>query len=184
MPAADLLVTATYQRLIGTIPPFMRQDPTIQAIFYARAQEADRLAAAVETVRAELFPQTADALLVAWEFAVAILVEPAGVTVADRQRIVLAFLRALSTDPTGAHWVAVLQFITGGGLSYITHIGGDGGTPDANVVRVILPYPSDSVWFTIVSRLLRQLTPAHVALVIDPTEGFLLDRSLLDEDPL
>lgn len=182
MPLESAL-TPLGRQILGQLPPFVRQDPDHVAVAHAYAKETERCEGAIETMRMQAVASEATVLLKLWEITVGAEVEPA-VSQAERQKIVIAFLRALAANPTGLHWEAVIRLLAGSGWIYIDHIKGDGGTPPANEVHVILPFGVGSFWYGTISRLIERLTPAHIKLHITPTEGFLLDSSELDKDDL
>lgn len=57
-------------------------------------------------------------------------------------------------------------------------------SPDADTIAVTLPYAPDSDLYARTERLLREITPAHIDLALGFTSGFVLDVSVLDEEPL
>lgn len=179
---ADL--TPLGRQILAELPPFLRMDPDHLAVAHAYAKEIERAEEALNTMRLQSVPNEATILLKLWEITVGAQVEPAGIALSDRQRIVTAFLRALAANPTGLHWEVVVAYLTGPGWLYIDHIKEDPGTPEPNEVHVILPFAAASFWFGTVKRLIERLTPAHIKLNVTPSEGFLLDSSELDRDPL
>jgi len=180
----ESLLTPLGRQILGELPPFVRQDPDHMAVAHAYAKEIERAEEAINTMRMQSVPSEATILLKLWEITVGAEVEPAGISTEDRQKIVTAFLRALAANPTGIHWEVVIRFLAGSGWLYIDHIKGDSGTPEPNEVHVILPFATASFWFGTLKRLIERLTPAHIKLNITATEGFLLDESKLDHDPL
>lgn len=185
MPAEALVrANPLAMKMLAQIPPFLRADPDHQAVAYAYAKEIERAESKIELVRAQGVASQATILLKLWEATVGSEIEPAGITDAQRQTIVIAFLRAITRNPTGLHWEAVIRLLAGSGWLYIEHIHGDPGTPEPNEVHVILPFGTGSFWFGTISRLVERLTPAHVKLTITAIEGFLLDDSELDKGKL
>lgn len=165
------------------LPVIFRDSPEHLAVVHALAVETERLEDAIETVRLQFFPQTADVLLKAWEFELRTTVEPVGQTVAQRRNTVLALL-ARSSSETGLDWQANVTRLIGPGWSYEEHIAGDATSPPANTVRVVLPFPPGSDLYTQTERLLRDITPAHLDLQLQFSSGFLLDESQLDQEGL
>lgn len=166
------------------LPVALRDSPDHLAVIHPIAKEIERLEATVETVRAQFFPQTADILLKAWEAELGITIEPVGVSVADRRDIVIAFLRKLRSTPSGSDWVADITELVGSGWSYEEHIPGDAGSPPENTIRIHLPFAPSSTLYARTERLIREITPAHLDLILAFTGGFLLDQSQLDQETL
>lgn len=170
-------------QMLGEIPPFLRTDPDHVAVAYAYAREIERAEEAISTMREQAVPSEATLLLKLWEMTVGAEVEPS-IPEAERQKIVVAFLRALAANPSGLHWELVVGLLAGSGWFYIDHIKGKGGTPAANEVRVFLPFAEGSFWFGTIKRLVQRVTPAHIKLNVEAAEGFLLDVAELDHDLL
>ncbi|MCA1571254.1 MAG: YmfQ family protein [Chloroflexi bacterium] len=57
-------------------------------------------------------------------------------------------------------------------------------SPPAYTLRITLPFAPTSGAYAQTERLLRDITPAHLDLILTSTAGFQLDRSQLDQEPL
>jgi hypothetical protein len=151
-------------------------------VLHAVAKETEAAEAAIESVRAQFFPQTADVLLGVHEAQFELAVDPPDQTLQQRRQTVMASWRGLTAEPSGRNWQEKVTALVGNGWDYAEHDPDDPTSPAVNTVRVVLPSEPTSAQFGAISRLLRRVTPAHVALVITTAGGFALDSSLLDED--
>lgn len=163
-------------------PTVVRNDPDYLSIWHATARECERLADRIEHVRAQFFPRTADDLLKAWELMVKTTVEPEGLTLEERRQIVLARLLRMASDPSGLAWQENVTALVGPGWDYLEHIPGDPSSPDTDTIRVYLPYPPGSDRYGLTEALLRDITPAHVDIVLVSLGGFILDESQMDQE--
>lgn len=166
------------------LPERLRDSPDHLAVIHAQSRELDRLEAAIEQVRVQFFPQTADILLGLWERVLGLTVEPSGVTIAERRGYVIARLRALASTPEGRDWVANVSSMVGPGWEYEEHVPGDVTSPPENTIRVTLPYPPTSSLYQQTERLIRDITPAHLDLIVTFSGGFVLDQSQLDQEQM
>lgn len=178
------LITGTAAAHLEMLPPVLRDDPSYQAVIYALAKEIDRLESFIEQVRAQFNPNTADVMLKAWEVMTGVTVEPSGQTVAERRSTVVAMLRKRVASPTGLSWEDNVTALVGPGWSYQEHVEGDGTTPPAGTIRVILPFPPTSDRYALTERMLRQITRAGKDLQLQYSGGFVLDESQLDQEGL
>lgn len=182
-PRRDLMeVNALCMQWLDDVPPIMREDPDLQAVYYCASMEAQRLEARIEDVRAQLNPVTAtETGLTLWE---ALLRLPAasGGTVATRRTAVVARLRSLAGDPSGRDWARRIDAIVGAPWSYEENVPGDGTTPPAQVLRLNLPWSAaTSQWQNAIERI-REETPPELGLQFVSADGFLLDVSHMDTD--
>lgn len=163
-------------------PVIYRDSPEHLAQWHCLAKELERVAARIEVVRDQFFPQRASLLLGVYERLVGVTVNPPGVALDDRRRLVLAGLRKMAGDGSGLAWQDQLTNLIGAGSwDYTEHIPGDSSTPAADVVRVSLPFSPATSRFAQVKRFVRDITPAHVDVAYVYSGGFLLDESELDE---
>lgn len=178
------LLTPLGQSFRDSAPVVVRDDPDYLGVWHSTARELERLAAAVETVRAQLFPQTADVLLAAWEFLSRITVEPGGQTIEQRRATVMAMLLKSSASPAGSDWVANVTALVGAGWTYSEHIPGDPASPPEGTLRIHVPFAPDADLYMLTERLLRDITPAHLDIELTFAGGFVLDESQLDQEGL
>jgi uncharacterized protein DUF2313 len=178
------LLTPLGQKFRDSAPVILRDDPDYLGIWHADARELERLAVKIELVRSNFFPQTADLLLKVWEVQVGTTIAPAGKTLDERRQIVAAKLLQMSGDMSGLGWQANLTALIGDSWTYEEHIPGDGASPPENTIRVRLPFPPDSGRYRLVEDMLREITDAHVDIVLVSMGGFLLDQSQMDQEGL
>lgn len=166
-------------------PVIFRDSPEHLAVWHATAKELERLEAAIETVRAQFFPQTADVLLGVYEGELGITIGgPPGATLDERRNLVLTYLRKLAGTPAGADWVENVTRLVGAGWTYEEHDPDDPTSPPAYTLRIHLPFPPSSGRYAQAENLIRDITPAHLDIVLSYTGGFLLDQSQMDQETL
>lgn len=168
----------------GWLPVVLRDSPEHLAVIHAVAKETERLEAAIESVRAQFWPQTATFLLKAWEAMLRLAMEPGSLTEAQRRDLALVYLRKLHETGEGRDWKENVSLLVGPGWSYEEHIPGDGASPPAYTLRITLPFPPSGDLYARTERLLREVTPAHLDLILQSSGGFVLDQSQLDQEGL
>lgn len=183
MPAESAL-TERGQMFRSWLPVGLRDSPDHLAVLHALAHELDRLEASIETVRAQFFPQTADVLLGVYEHELKLTVEPEGLTLDERRTRVLAMLLKSRSTPAGTDWQDNVTLLVGSGWTYAEHDPDDPDSPSEYTVVVRLPFPPASTLYALTERLLREITPAHLDLVVTFAGGFVLDQSQLDQEAL
>lgn len=162
------------------LPVAFRDSPDHLAVIHCLASELERLEASIEVVRAQMFPQSADVLLKLWEWQLGMTIEPVGLTLDERRDLVLAGMLKLKGTPSGSDWVENVSKIIGeGGWTYSEHPVGSPYT-----IRVSLPAPPASGTYQRTLSLLRDITPAHLALDVVFAGGFVLDTSQADNQTL
>lgn len=182
----SLVLGVLTRQHLNELPPVIAEDPDIQAVVQVYALEAERLSARLDLLRANLFVQTADELgLPFLERQLRITVNPVGQTVVQRRETILALLKAVKASGEGSDWVRLVDgFVGQAGWTYQEHVEGDPTSPPMYTVRVNLPFaPSGNAYEQVRSRI-REVTPAHIALVFSSTGGFLLDQSQMDQEIL
>jgi hypothetical protein len=183
MPAESAL-TELGQTFRSWLPVALRDSPDHLAVLHCLAHEVERLEGSIETVRAQFFPQSADLLLKVYEAELGITVEPAGATLDERRSTVIAMLRRAKSDPSGITWQDNVTRLVGTGWSYAEHDPSDPSSPPEYTVRVTLPFAPSSGRYAQTERLLRDIIPAHLDLVLTFAGGFVLDESQLDQEAL
>jgi hypothetical protein len=167
------------------LPVALQDSPDHLAVVHSYAKELDRAEAAIETVLAQFFPQSATVLLPVYERLLGLTVAPVGWTEAQRQLAVLSQLARMRSDPAGSTWEANVSRIVGNaGWTYETHDPNSAGSPAPNTIRIHLPFAPSSDRYAVTERLIRVITEAHVDLVLTFTGGFVLDESQLDQEAL
>lgn len=180
-PRPDLL-TDLGREFIAMLPPVLRDDPDYIAVMHCAAKEMERLRATAEQARAELNPQTAgDVGLAFWEALLRLPVRPSGLTVDDRRTRVIARYHSLDGDPSGVSMADRITQRIGGALwSYEEHIPGDGASPAAQTLRIHLPWEPASPDWNNALVVIREEVPAELALSFVSDGGFRLDESQMD----
>jgi hypothetical protein len=166
------------------LPVVLRWSPEHLAVVHAVTREVERLEDRIEQVRRQFFPQTADLLLKVWERQLGLTAEPEGVALDVRRRRVLEKLRQMYWAPTGLEWQDALTRLLGAGWTYEEHDPDDPGSPPDYTLRITLPFAPDSSSYALAERMVRDIIPAHLDLILTFAGGFLLDSSQLDQEAL
>ena len=178
-------LTGKPAEMLQRYPPFLRAVPLVQAVCAAIGGEMDLQGTMIDELERNLIPATADVHLDLWESQLGLTVAPPGLDTAQRRNIVVAYLSVLAMDGSGVSWEANATRVLGtSGWSYQTNIPGDASTPPPHVIRLSLPYAPGSLQATVATSLLRAITPAADQLQVGYSQGFILDVSVLDNDPL
>lgn len=180
MPDPDLL-TPLGRAFRDAAPVVLRDDPDYLAIWHADARECERLAVKIELVRSQFVPATADVLLKVWEVQVGTTVAPEGATIEERRQIVEARLLMMSADASGLAWQERVTTLIGPSWTYEEHDPDIPGSPPGDTLRVTVPFPPLSNRYQLTERLLEDITPAHVDVVVVSAGGFWLDNSRMDQ---
>lgn len=174
------LLTAQGLAMLNDIPSWFRGDPDVQGFTHAMARELNTFETNLELIRSSFVPTRASVLLEVWEFTLGLEVNPALLTLAEREDRVVTFLRSLGGDPSGLAWEGKVTAILGSTYVYAEHDPADGGSPAANVIRFTITGSPTSAGLDIIQRYLRQITPANLEIDIAFTGAFILDVSQLD----
>lgn len=166
--------------LLADIPQFERRSYEIRAVLRAVASELARIAAAQAALIQNWFPASADVLLGRFEAMLGLPVEPAGVDLGLRRTLVLAYMRRLRSEGRGLDWEAALRSLAGTAWNYREHDPGSSDPPYAHTIDVNIPQTLAYVGW----KLVRDITPAHIAINEGYTGGWLIGVSLLDIDLL
>ncbi len=178
-----LPLTPLGESMLAELPSFLQSSSDFQAIQHSYAKEIERLEEHIKLAAEQANPPKASLLLSEWERTLGLPVEPVGLTEAERRNVLLAFMGSLATDPSGTHWWSVMRILIATGMIAVEHEHGVEPGPAANEIHVILPFGEFAPMFGIASRLLRRITPAHIALSVTAAEGFMLDKTLMDHTP-
>lgn len=167
-------MTEPGQRLLERYPPFMRSDPTLQAVCNAAGPENDAMVTNIDVVANELEPKNASQLLAVWEFALRLTSQPDD-TPAQRLNAILTAVQRATVQGTGVDWERLAGLALGSDWSYTV------GGVNNSVVTVTVPYSNTSIQGQIARTILQAITPASMEIIINQgAGGFLLDESLLD----
>jgi uncharacterized protein YmfQ (DUF2313 family) len=175
-----MAVTATAARMLATLPSYEQDDPLIQRIIQARANEVDRADAIIDQLALELQPGAASdafGLLGMWEAHLELPVRPSDATLNQRRAKVTSALQQLDSG-SSADAMDALEAATGVAITV------QRDTPDPLIDTVNVPYTSDTYNAAVVTRLARRAWPAHRGLLFAYEGGFLLDSSPLDASSL
>lgn len=170
MPDPSLL-SPTGLQMLSELPPQLRGSYDYMAVVHAYAREIDLAEAAIEQLRAQMNPATADILLPAWESTVKLPVGGNGADIPTRRAAVIARLQKVLTSAEGTQWISTLDSLIGPGWSY---------TEGNGIIDIILPQPSGSATFDELVEQIRNVTPAHLELSITSSSAFQLDISEMD----
>lgn len=143
------------------LPHFMRDDPQVQGYVDALSRELDRVEALIVKERTQWFPTdtTDDALLRIWEFNLGLPVATPGLAPEQRALLIATHIRKRKSA-AGSDWLATLNQAFGTGTwSYDEDY--------ANYqVRLVIPYGSSTLTALGVLALAREITPAHLDIVV------------------
>lgn len=166
--------------MLDTMPPFYRASSTIQGLLDALGREVQRFEDFLNDFRFRLFPQNADdkyRTLGMWELLLGLPVEPASVTLATRQSLVIGRLQANSVA-SGAEWLAAMNRAMGG-TSWAYQEG-----PAVNTVSLYIPFGVAAFSSVQVLALARLITPAHLDVAVIYNQGFIVGEGRVGEDRL
>lgn len=164
-------------RLLADLPPYLQDAPEAQAVENAVGNELQRIEDTAGRIASKMLPHNADdefRSLGMWELLLKLPVEPAGVSLADRQNLVMAAFRARHAT-SGLEWQDLITTALGtGGWTY---------TENADY-SISLTLPRGSTSFTIgaVQALAQRVTPAHLRLQAAFTGGFIVGSSASDPE--
>jgi hypothetical protein len=170
-------MTPLGRTLLNELPGWAQNEPLYKAAANIWSRESERMLAKAQEVRDAAIPSLEVPLLLeVWEASLHLPRKPAGLTEPERWASVLARIRRAIEDPSGLSWVKRVTEQIGSGWSYVEEA--------PNIINVTVPYPPGSEAFLFGERVLLEEIPAAWELVYGSTEGFLLDVSKLDEEPL
>lgn len=175
-----MTLTDTAQSLLADIPPYEANEALVQRVFQAFANEIDRANAIAQAIRDGLMPGIATDTyqgLSMLETQLGIPVKPPGLTEADRNTAILAWLGA-RRGGTGAAWVALMELALGG--TPWRYFEG----PDDWQITIKIPYATGSFTALRIVAFARAITPAHIDIIAGFDEGFLMGISEVGVEPL
>lgn len=167
-------------RMLDDMPPYEADEPMIQVFVDSVARELQRVWDTANLFRHEFWPQNADEdfkALSMWEGILGLPIQPDGIRPPARRNIVMAKLRARHVT-SGKRWVELLTAMLGSeNWSYVEG-------PFAYTVTITIPYSSGSWRAGRLIQHARAITPAHIAIDVNYSEGFILNESLLSSGTL
>ena len=156
--------------LVSDLPPFEQSSYEVQAVLGVIANELARLDAARLALIQNFFPLTADALLPLFEQLLGLPVNPPA-SLDLRHQLVAAYMQRLKSEGRGLDWTAAITAAVGTiNWNYLEHDPANPASPVAYTVNVNIPQVSAGIAWP----LIRDITPAHVAIVEGYTGGFLV----------
>lgn len=164
-------------RMLGYLPPYFWNDPTVRGYVCTIARELDRIQAAAEALRAGAFPSSADERTLDYYEALFTLSNKA-LSIEDRRTDVVAHLRKRSVA-TRYEWQQALDaFINRpGGWSYAEAL--------PYTVNLTVPVDPSGDRTPVITAYARAVTPAHLLLVVNGNYGnFQVGISHIGVDPL
>lgn len=176
--AANFASSAKAVAMLNELPPWCHGDPDIRAGIYCYAKESERVITTLDDLLAQFFPTRAGVLgLPWWERLVRLTGDPTTQTIEQRRAAVVAYLQKMNSSPSGEDWESNVTRLIGPGWTYTEG-------PESYTLHVTLPIAPTSSDYLMVERLMREMTPAHLDLILGYSGGFVLDASLLDQEPL
>jgi uncharacterized protein YmfQ (DUF2313 family) len=171
-------ISDTGQTLLDDLPPYLADDAVVQGVVDALAREQKRINDAAEAIRTTAFPGNADDsynMLSLWETILSLPVKPPNTSDTQRRSKVLAALQGRDVS-SGAAWTAAVAQAVGTGWKQQEN------TPGNYQLTVTLPFPAGSYEGYQAATLIRQITPAHIDLLISYGTGFIIGVSLVGTD--
>jgi len=172
----DRVLTAKGNEMLDMLPPYLRDDPAVQAFIDVNAREFERRDVVLADLHSKLRPQNADDTyntLGLWETLLELPVKPTDISIeARRQKVLVAF----ESIAEGRDWVGAITDAVGS--EDWSH------TESGYVVSIIQPHPLGTYQAEVVAKLARRITPAHLDVVVSDGDGFIVGVSLLGVDIL
>lgn len=173
-----MALSPTAARMQDTLPLYYHENPIVERVLQARANEIDRMDARIDELKLGLIPGAGDdslRLLSLWEAILALPVNPAGASVPQRQAAVRAGLLRMNAI-TAADVLVLLEAQLAGGFSI---------TRDAPALledTITIHYAEGSYTAATVIRIVQRVWPAHRLLHVRYDTGFLWGIARWDED--
>jgi hypothetical protein len=168
------VLTAEAEERLRELPGWAQSAPEHKALCQVFAKEGERQRAAAREIRDGMIAAHANALtLPLWETLLKLTVNPSGATVLERRSRVLAALAAAPADPSGLTFNERLTAFIGPGWTM---------EEEGLTLHFTVPYPPGSPEFQLAKRVIERERPAHLAVIVDSSQGFILDLSELDEE--
>jgi uncharacterized protein YmfQ (DUF2313 family) len=162
------------QKLLEYLPPYEADDPRVQNLIQAMANELGRIDTRAKDIVWRMFPQNADdtyGTLGMWEALLNLPVQPAGVSLASRQSLVLSTLRSHNAG-TGAAWRQLLEQVLGGAVNVTVF------PPNAAyTITLRVPVGAGSNAASQARVLAARITPAHLVINSGFIGGFIIGIS-------
>lgn len=172
-------LTAKGEEMLADLPHYYADDPNALAVIDMAAREIERVETLILTLRSKGLPNNADddyGLLAIWEFLLGLPVNPSGVSLANRQAAVRSAYLKRNTA-AGADWAIAVNEAIGSSWTY------EENQPISYSIRVSVP---DTAGYSggQIQKLLRDATPAHLAITVQTGDGFRVDIDQVDIDTI
>lgn len=148
----DLVLSppSVFPPLLEGLPEYEQASRFVQAYLRTVGAELQLLEQARQELLLSWFPATADTTLVFWEQMLGLSVNPATLTVAQRQQTILAFMQAIKSQGEGFTWEMLMAALMGappgtGVWSYREHDPADGTSPAAYVIEILIANNGNTV---------------------------------------
>lgn len=165
--------------MFASMPPYYLGNSIMEGLLDAVGRELQRVSDRKDAIQLDFQPSTSpDAFggLQLWELLLGLPVNPP-VSITTRRNLVLATLAARG-EGSGTAWIDALNKALGG--TPWTYQEG----PSDYAVSIYVPFSSTSFSSTQVGFLARSITPAHLDLLIQYDQGFIIGEGLIGEDRL
>lgn len=168
-----------YFEMLEDLPPFLRDDPDIQASLLVQANELTRIQDRLDAIIAQFWPQSATNQMPIWEKTLGLAADDQ-LTIEQRQQRALAFIAQAASSSSGASWEQNVTALVGENWDYNTSFSG----PTARTVIVTIPFASGSSQAAYLRKLLRIIVPANMDIEVTYSDGFVVGYSLIGEESL
>lgn len=171
------LITPLGWELLGELPPRVFEDPDIRAVVHCQAKESERQRELAARVRDNFIPARLDELGLPWWERLYLLSDPTGLTEVQRRERVLVRTRQTQPRVSSREFKEDMDDLIGeGNWKY---------EEEYPAIRVSVPFKPGSEAFLQLEDLIRNLPtfPCHLDVILETIEGFVLDQSLLDQEP-
>lgn len=166
------------QAMLDTLWLPEQDDPAVQAIMRAGADELDEVVAIAESVRDDAWPHRATTLLHLHEQMLGLPQNPSEATLAQRQAAVKGAVQSRKVG-SKANWVARMNTVMRGqAWSY------EENTPGPGQLTISIPFDERAYNAKQAEALARRITPAHILIVMRYAEGFLVGISRVGRDAI
>lgn len=174
-----MALSATAQRMLGSLPSYYWGNPLVERVIQAWANEIDRIDARLDQIKDGLVPSLADdtlGMLALWEATLNLPINPPDATITQRRTAVNAALRKLDASSAAAYIVVLSAALRTGAWQLVRDF------PDMLHDRLDIPFAPGSYTSVQAEEIARRMHPAHRALDATYVAGFLLDLGRLDDD--
>lgn len=167
-------------RMLDNLPPYYADDPAVLSYLQTVGQELDRAEEAMESVRDGFYPQKATdtyRLLGMWESLLGLPYETPDQSLALRRATVLSKLQSRQSA-SAEQWANAVTTAVGSTAWEQREL-----YPGSYQLTVTIPYNPSGVAATNIARILRDITPAHIQLIVG-YDGYVVDVSTVDLEPI